>query len=79
MICIVPINCPMESAFYSVYSEAETLILFSRYFPTCKEDLFLFKLDDDSRSLRSASPYKLVKYKQLQKIQNKALEGASED
>lgn len=72
MICVVPSNCPMEAAFYSVYSEAETLILFSRYFPLCKDDLFLFRVDDDLRSLRGASPYKLVKYKQLQKIINRA-------
>lgn len=78
MICVVPSNCPMDAAFYSVYSEAETLILFSRYFPTCKDDLFLFKVDDELRSLRSASPYKLVKYKHLQKIINRAIEGASE-
>lgn len=78
MICIVPSNCPMDAAFYSVYSEVDTLILFSRYFPTCMDDLFLFKVDDELRSLRSASPYKLVKYKQLKKIIEQAIGGASE-
>lgn len=78
MICIVPINQPMESAFYSVYSEAESLLLFSRYFPSCRDDLVLFKLDDDFCTLRSACPYKLVKYHQIKKIINKAFPGTSE-
>lgn len=68
MIAIVPSGSPLAAAFYSVYSEAESLILFSRYFPSCNDDLFLFRLDEDTQSLQRAVPYKLVKHKQLQKL-----------
>lgn len=68
MIAVVPSGSPLAAAFYSVYSEAETLILFSRYFPCCKDDLFLFRVEDELPSLQRAVPYKLVKQKQLQKI-----------
>lgn len=70
MIAIVPSGSPLAAAFYSVFSEAETLILFSRYFPTCVDDLFLFRVEDDDRSLQRAVPYKLVKNKQLQKLKS---------